>query len=1089
MTIKKVLSGVLLAVFAFSASADAATYTWSRSLSLGARGTDVKNLQMFLNMCADTKVSTSGAGSPGMETTYFGPATKAAVIKWQAARGVSPQSGLFGPLSRAKAAQLQDSGNPCAGGSTTTLPIGCTSTAGFSPVTGQSCSGGTTTPQTGPVAASLSATTPASSVVVAGQATADLAHFTFSGSGTVTAVTLNRTGVSANSTLSNVYLYEGATRLTDAASVTSNGTITFSNPSGLFMVSGSKTISVRADILAGTSGQTVGVMLSNYTVMGQTAASMTNLSGNLMSVASATDLATAVLGTTNSVTGNPTVDPGTSNYTVWSNTVQIAQRSVWLKGANFRVVGSAETGALQNARLIVDGAQVGTAVASVTANGTVSFDLSAAPLALNTGSHTIEVRVDVVAGANRSFYLSLQNAGDLMLTDSQYNVNLTLFKTNTSTPFSMDNSATISINSGTLSIAKDTAFNSTTTVTSGASNVTIGKYIVRSYGEAVKVMQVVADVDLNTGTTGLQNVGLYLNGAQVGTSQNLAGFAWTGADDANTDLTFTLNSALIVPAGSSVTLEVRADLQNASGVNYAGTITTDVSIPVGQAQGQSSFALYPTGTPLTTATTVVTAGAASANITKSSGFLNQPVATSAANARVGSYIITAGTTEALRVTNLAVGFHQVLGSATTGDIELTDISNLRATVTVQGQAAMQLNSVNPQATNNFSTDFTVAAGQTAVIDIYVDVTNATSGEVITTTLLATARGAVSNVVLTSGTGIAALVDGQDITVGSGSLINAGGITLVSSQSTSARYVLGASSNEAIVRYSVKPTSGPVTIEELTFSIGGSANLMTALSVSAVGGGASCSVQVPSGASSVTITGCSIPVAYTAGGTDLIVTPTINTVGITGITADDINGATVDLTSVKYNNGSTSVTASLDGVNDDDDLADLAASNAIYPVASAPTLSLAGSNSILSAGEVKVGSVTIGASNSGNINLEALPVTFTLSGGATLDGAVTTNVIVLKEGNTVIATTDNVTTAAASGAGLVTFTNDEIVSAGSSRTFDIYLVTTTVTGGDDAAQISLAPSSSFVWDDINGAGADLVGTYILNYPTTTVTIQD
>ena len=102
----KVLVGALLAVVVASTSTSAAM-TWSRSLKLGVRGADVKDLQVFLNMCADTKVSNSGAGSPGMETTYFGPATKAAVIKFQAARGVSPQSGLFGPLSRAKAAELQ----------------------------------------------------------------------------------------------------------------------------------------------------------------------------------------------------------------------------------------------------------------------------------------------------------------------------------------------------------------------------------------------------------------------------------------------------------------------------------------------------------------------------------------------------------------------------------------------------------------------------------------------------------------------------------------------------------------------------------------------------------------------------------------------------------------------------------------------------------------------------------------------------------------------------------------------------------------------------------------------------------------------
>jgi hypothetical protein len=60
-------------------------------------------------------------------------------------------------------------------------------------------------------------------------------------------VTLARTGISNSSTLDAVYLYDGATRLTDAASVGSDNTVTFGAAS-LFTVSGSKTISVKATV-------------------------------------------------------------------------------------------------------------------------------------------------------------------------------------------------------------------------------------------------------------------------------------------------------------------------------------------------------------------------------------------------------------------------------------------------------------------------------------------------------------------------------------------------------------------------------------------------------------------------------------------------------------------------------------------------------------------------------------------------------------------------------------------------------------------------------------------------------------------------
>jgi peptidoglycan hydrolase-like protein with peptidoglycan-binding domain len=69
-------------------------------------GADVKRLQVFLN-AQGFIVAKKGAGSPGHETTYFGPATKAALMKFQMAhkaqildpQGLNAPSGFFGPAS------------------------------------------------------------------------------------------------------------------------------------------------------------------------------------------------------------------------------------------------------------------------------------------------------------------------------------------------------------------------------------------------------------------------------------------------------------------------------------------------------------------------------------------------------------------------------------------------------------------------------------------------------------------------------------------------------------------------------------------------------------------------------------------------------------------------------------------------------------------------------------------------------------------------------------------------------------------------------------------------------------------------------
>ena len=119
------------------------SYNFTKDLTLGSKGNDVKALQQFLN-ANGYQVAASGAGSAGNETTYFGSLTKAALAKYQAAVGISPTAGYFGAKTRAylaSVAVVPTTTTFPAG----TFPAGCTSATGFSSTTGLSCSGTTTT--------------------------------------------------------------------------------------------------------------------------------------------------------------------------------------------------------------------------------------------------------------------------------------------------------------------------------------------------------------------------------------------------------------------------------------------------------------------------------------------------------------------------------------------------------------------------------------------------------------------------------------------------------------------------------------------------------------------------------------------------------------------------------------------------------------------------------------------------------------------------------------------------------------------------------------------------------------------------------
>nr|MBP6905040.1 peptidoglycan-binding protein [Candidatus Paceibacterota bacterium] len=152
----KIFVGALAAVAIFASAASAA-YTHTGLLKMGMTSSQVMSLQQALNSHGFL-VSTTGAGSPGMESMYFGAKTKAAVMAYQSAKGLSPVDGMVGNITGTSLMANAGGGSGVypagcssnSGFSTTTglscssatLPTGCTSTAGFSPVTGMSCSGG-----------------------------------------------------------------------------------------------------------------------------------------------------------------------------------------------------------------------------------------------------------------------------------------------------------------------------------------------------------------------------------------------------------------------------------------------------------------------------------------------------------------------------------------------------------------------------------------------------------------------------------------------------------------------------------------------------------------------------------------------------------------------------------------------------------------------------------------------------------------------------------------------------------------------------------------------------------------------------------
>jgi len=1019
--------------------------TFTRNLTVGATGSDVKCLQALLNLSASTQVATTGAGSKGYETSTFGPKTLVAVKAYQTANGLTPANQV-GPMTRAKLnAQL--------GGSSSTTTTTTTTT-------------GTTT---GSVAVSLASDNPASAAIVGGQAQAALLSVNFSGTGTVTSITLNRSGISDSNLFTAVYLYEGNTRITSGYSFNSNSTLTMNGLS--IAVNGTQEISVRGDLESSTSLESSAtITLVGFTANGATTSA--NVMGNAMTVVNGS-LATAYLPNWVSGTDSPadtTIASGSVNQTLWSQNISVSPRAVMLSGLTVKMIGSAPTNAVANIGLYVDSNKV--ASATINSMNQFVFDASVSPITLATGTHLLEVRGDVVAGSSRSFYLTLEQGSDIVLKDSQLGVYIAAAKDSTHSASNV-NGSYVTINNattgGSVTVNQNPAFNNITTLVGGATNVTMGSWTFTAYGEDEKVtelkyMPTIASsiggtypryLNVSTPTTittpTLANVGLYVNGGQVGSNQTVT---------SGTPVTFSnLGSNLVVPAGTTVTVSIKGDVITGPSATptstnyYDGTVVFNPASDSNNTQGQSSslFGTVPTAAGGQT----LTISSSNVSFAGTTGFAATAAAPNNTGVKIGSFTIQTGSAEGINLNNVAVTFP----SASTM-IAANDITNLRASI--NGTAIGTPIGQPVAGANNFSATVPVSASSSAEVDVYGDIGSLTScGGSCTITPVATIsyRGVISGTANTS-----TATPAVTTTAGVSAIDANTGVTTVSSSSLAAQLVSGNSSSALpIVTFNVVATSalGGATIQNMTFST--VSNTIQSVTVN----GQTANITGNTG----TIYNVGIKVPSTYSGVNIPVT--VKLVGV-GSGQAGTSGAPVQLilASITYNNGSTVVGPMT--------LTNTPESAQLNLVASVPTVALTGSaTSGLYVGTQKIGTFTITA-GTGDIQVKQIPVTISTNGGASVTGGT----VVLKDasGNTLTGAP-----AAINGGVNQDFIfsgTGRTISSGTSETYTVYAAVTGTLGtsGQSSVVFQLGDKAGFEWYDVAGNSSLLGGSGIYNYST-------
>lgn len=463
--------------------------TFTKSLTVGSRGDDVKCLQMKLNV------------SPA--SGYFGPLTKAAVVKWQKDAGVSPASGYFGPISQAKyssMAAITPAASPTPPGATPPVAVpagsGLTVTAPVDQPASQ-------------LAPGSAARVPFVKAILTASADGDV---------TVKSVTVERRGPSDDANFDSILLLdENGMQIGNTKTLSSEHKVTLNNE---FVVKAgtSKTVTIAANMVAiGSinSGQIAKFAITAVDAGSSKVNASLPIEGNGMTMNS-----TLTIGSVTMSIGS--LDPGSAN------TKNVGTSAYYLASVK-AAVGSAEDVTFQSIRFNQSGSAAASDLANVMVNvggkdypATVTSDGKYWAASLGDGIAVIKgnnlefsVKADLVSGSARTVDMDILRKSDVVVKGKTFGYNIVVgggssgaasagaFSSNQEPFF---NSYVTTINKGSILISRSSS------VTSGnipvsVTDTTLGAFTFDVKGEPMQI----SSLTLNFTFTG------------TGTSSNLTG--------------------------------------------------------------------------------------------------------------------------------------------------------------------------------------------------------------------------------------------------------------------------------------------------------------------------------------------------------------------------------------------------------------------------------------------------------------------------------------------------------------------------------------------------------------------------------------
>jgi hypothetical protein len=738
------------------------------NLKQGDSGAAVKCLQVVLNSAADTQVAASGVGSSGNETEYFGPLTKAAVIKFQekyasevlASYGLTQGTGFVGVTTRAKLNSMLGTGGT--GGTTPVIPSGS-------------------------VSATLAADTYMGGGVAQGAQDVLFTKVAFYGGTTgvtITKIAVMRSGVSDDNDLSDVKIYDGTTQLgsTQALSTLTHKA-TFSSLSWNIPAGTTKYLTIKGSIDASNAGAGNGIILGIASAAD--ISSDVAVAGNYPINGNEKRVATASVG---QLDVDKQTTPATSTILSGATDQEIASwkfdASQGATNEAFDVhmikithVGSASRDDITNIKLKYAGQQIGPTVASLDASNAATFDLSGSPVNIPSGSSKIITAVaDVASGiwTSRTIIFEITQYSDVVAYGGNSGGIVTVTY-NDSTTYVKQTGNTMTIGQGTMTVAADAGLNpAAQTYVKGTTNRTMTaiKFSAGST-EGVRVTKLVLTQDgTNAAATDIANITLWDGtvqiagpSSQIGSTvtfgSNTVGYDATGLFDLEAGKTKTILVKADVPNGADADHYVSLDVAAATDV-YADGLASKYDVPSGSISGTCEGADHDIGT----------SGSIAVSLSATSP-VAQTYVVGATTKEFTRINLTAGSGEDISVTSITLDILSN-GSVATSGAHLTNVKLVNADTGVQYGTTVAA----PTATASFSGNLIVPAAGTVTLKAIADIpttsypvpnaavkiaSGVTGGTTIANAL--TSTGVSSGVDITE-TGSAA---GNTITVSSGTL--------------------------------------------------------------------------------------------------------------------------------------------------------------------------------------------------------------------------------------------------------------------------------------------------------------------------------